>query len=252
LATIILVGIVPPAPTLAADPPGLARFKIAISRVESGGSYTARNWRTGAYGKYQIIPSSWRAWARLYLGRANAKMTPANQEIVATAKFRAMYRWLHGSWRRVAYAWLTGSSRTYGWSSFARRYVNKVMAYYAVARDPRPPVPPPTPRPPSPSTAPSPTPSTAPPSAPSDPPSAAPSDPAAQSEPVSAAPSDPASAAPSDPGSAAPSDPGSAAPSDPGSAAPSDPSSAAPSDPPSAAPSDAAAPSDPATSSEPR
>ena len=68
--------------------PGLARFMTAIGRVESGGRYTARNARTGAYGKYQIIPSSWRGWARLYLHNANARKTPANQEKVAAAKFR--------------------------------------------------------------------------------------------------------------------------------------------------------------------
>ena len=54
-------------------PPGLAQFMTAIGRVESGGRYTARNARTGAYGKYQIIPSSWRGWARLYLHNANAR-----------------------------------------------------------------------------------------------------------------------------------------------------------------------------------
>ena len=129
LAATILIGVSGPATTLASDPPGLARFKYAIGEVESGGDYYARNASSGAYGKYQIIPSSWRAWADRYLGDPNAKPTPANQEIVASAKFRAYYRSL-GSWRRVAYAWLTGSSRTSGWSASATRYVNRVMAYY--------------------------------------------------------------------------------------------------------------------------
>ena len=65
LAAVLLMGIPTPPPTFAADPPGLAQFMTAIGRVESGGRYTARNARTGAYGKYQIIPSSWRGWARL-------------------------------------------------------------------------------------------------------------------------------------------------------------------------------------------
>ena len=51
------------------------------AHVESHGDYTARNASSGAYGKYQIMPSSWRAWALRYLGNANAKQTPANQEI---------------------------------------------------------------------------------------------------------------------------------------------------------------------------
>ena len=33
-------------------------------------------------------------------------------------------------WRRVAYWWLTGSSKTSGWSQFASRYVKNVMAIY--------------------------------------------------------------------------------------------------------------------------
>jgi hypothetical protein len=135
LAAIILVGILAPATTLASDPPGLGRFMAAIGSVESGGSYTSRNARTGAYGKYQIIPSSWRAWAKLYLGDANAPKTPANQETLAAAKFRSLYNWLGGSWRRVAYAWLTGSNSTRGWSSYARYYVNLVMAKYEAGHD---------------------------------------------------------------------------------------------------------------------
>ena len=129
LATIVLVGVNGPAPTLASDPPGLARFLAAVAKVESGGSYDARNVRSGAYGRYQIIPSSWRAWATRYLGSPYARQTPANQEIVAAAKFRAFYKSL-GSWQRVAYAWLTGSRRTSGWSYNATRYVNRVMRYY--------------------------------------------------------------------------------------------------------------------------
>jgi hypothetical protein len=134
IATFILIGVMTPVTTLATDPPGLARFMAAVAKVESGGRYTARNASSGAYGKYQIMPSSWRAWADRYLGDPNAKPTPANQEIVAAAKMRALYGGLK-SWRRVAYWWLTGSSRTYGWSSYATRYVNKVMGYYKASTD---------------------------------------------------------------------------------------------------------------------
>ena len=129
LATIILIGVIGPETTLAGDPPGLARFMYAIGRVESAGDYYARNASSGAYGKYQIIPSSWRDWAGRYLGDPYAPKTPTNQDIVASAKFRAYYSSL-GSWRRVAYMWLTGSTRTSGWSYVASRYVNRVMGYY--------------------------------------------------------------------------------------------------------------------------
>jgi len=118
-----------PASTAAGDPPGLNRFMHAIAKAESGGRYTARNSGSGAYGKYQIMPSSWRAWAGRYLGDPNARRTASNQEKVAKAKIKSLYRWL-GGWQRVAHWWLTGSSRTSGWSSSAKAYVAKVMHYY--------------------------------------------------------------------------------------------------------------------------
>jgi hypothetical protein len=133
-ATIVLAGAIVPAATFASDPPGLARFMWALGKVESGGDYYARNDSSGAYGKYQIMPSSWRAWADRYLGDANAKPSPANQDVVAAAKLRALHAGL-GTWRRTAYWWLTGSSRTTGWSSYATRYVLRVMALYGSKTD---------------------------------------------------------------------------------------------------------------------
>jgi hypothetical protein len=129
LAAALLSGAIGAAPTQAADPPDLERFMTAIARVESGGNHRAVNKTSGAYGRYQILPDNWRAWARRYLGNANAKPTPANQEKVARAKMKSLYRWL-GSWRRVSYWWLTGSSRTTAWSRAATRYVTRVMAYF--------------------------------------------------------------------------------------------------------------------------
>ncbi len=132
LATIVLVGVLAPAATLATDPPGLSRFMYAMGKVESGGNYYARNATSGAYGKYQIMPSNWPSWALRYLGSASAKPTPANQEIVAAGKFRSLYASLD-SWRRVAYWWLTGSSQATGWSAYATSYVSKVMTVYRSA-----------------------------------------------------------------------------------------------------------------------
>lgn len=129
IAAALVVGVVGAAPTYAADPPGLERFMTAVARVESGGNHKAVNETSGAFGRYQIMPSNWRAWARRYLGSANARPTAANQEKVARAKMRSLYQWL-GSWRRVAHWWLTGSARTTSWSRAATRYVTKVMAYY--------------------------------------------------------------------------------------------------------------------------
>ncbi len=132
LATAILLTVAGPQVALAKNPPGLGKFMNAIGHVESGGRYTARNKSSGAYGKYQIMPSNWPSWARKYLGNSKAPQTPANQEKVAAGKFRGLYKWL-GSWRRVAHWWLTGSSRPSGWSAYATAYVNKVMRYYATA-----------------------------------------------------------------------------------------------------------------------
>ena len=131
LGTILLATALGPATSLGHSPQ-LERFLYALGEVESGGRYGAENASSGAYGKYQIMPSSWRAWAQAYLGDADAEPTPDNQETVARAK---VHRLFHGldSWRRVAYWWLTGSSRTSGWTLYATRYVNRVMAVYAGA-----------------------------------------------------------------------------------------------------------------------
>jgi len=127
----IAVGVARPPAAAAHDGIGLERFMYALGQVESGGSYTARNASSGAYGRYQIIPSSWRAWALEVLGNANAPMTPANQDAVASFKLHQAYHRI-GSWPPVAYWWLTGRVNTNRatWSSFARGYVDKIMRIY--------------------------------------------------------------------------------------------------------------------------
>jgi hypothetical protein len=129
LAAALLGGVIGAVPMQAADPPGLERFMTAVARVESGGNHKAENKTSGAYGRYQILPENWRAWAGRYLGDADAKPTPANQDKVAKAKMKSLYTWL-GSWRRVSYWWLTGSDRTTAWSPAATGYVTRVMAIF--------------------------------------------------------------------------------------------------------------------------
>ena len=128
IAAALVLTIVPADRVLAAAPPGLEPFLYALGQVESGGSYTARNAVTGAYGKYQILPSNWPAWARLYVGSSVAPQTPVNQEKVAHGKVTALYNWLD-SWPVVAHWWLTGSSERNSayWSSSSRTYVQKVI-----------------------------------------------------------------------------------------------------------------------------
>ncbi|HEX5591008.1 MAG TPA: transglycosylase family protein [Candidatus Limnocylindrales bacterium] len=129
IAAVLLVGLVGPATTEAVDPPNIDRFMAALGAVESNGRYDAVNSTSGALGKYQILPSNWRAWSQKYLGNADAAPTPANQEAVARAKLIALYTWL-GDWASVAHWWLTGngSRDPATWSDSSYRYTNKILA----------------------------------------------------------------------------------------------------------------------------
>ena len=136
LVAALFVSIVPAVANSATAPPGLERFLYALGEVESGGRYIALNETSGAYGKYQIMPASWAAWARIYLGSSTAPQTPSNQEIVAHHKVTALYNWLD-AWPAVAHWWLTGSGERNSslWSSFSRTYVERVMSVMASAGD---------------------------------------------------------------------------------------------------------------------
>jgi hypothetical protein len=131
LACLVVSGTLLETPAAAAERPdrdAQRRFMWAMAGQESGWDYYARNAWSGAFGKYQIMPFNWPVWARTYLGEARADQTPWNQEKVAFGKIRDLYRWL-GSWKRVAYWWLTGSSerRERRWSRYARGYVRNIM-----------------------------------------------------------------------------------------------------------------------------
>ena len=81
-------------------------FINAIAGQESGGDYGAVNERTGASGKYQIMPENWPAWAEEAGIGADAEMTPENQEIVARFKLGQYYD-KYGA-RDAAIAWYGG------------------------------------------------------------------------------------------------------------------------------------------------
>lgn len=85
---------------------GKEAFINAIAGQESGGDYGAVNGDTGAYGKYQIIPSNWPAWAEEAGIGADAPRTPENQEIVARFKLGQYYD-KYGA-RGAAIAWYGG------------------------------------------------------------------------------------------------------------------------------------------------
>lgn len=98
-------------------------FINAIAGQESGGNYDAVNARTGASGKYQIMPENWPAWAEeAGIGR-DAEMTPENQEIVARYKLGQYYD-KYGA-RGAAMAWYAGEgSLEYGEEALNRKQGN--------------------------------------------------------------------------------------------------------------------------------
>lgn len=132
LSLVLLASIALPAAAASPTPPGIDHFLQALAHVESGGRYTARNHHSGAYGKYQVLPSTWRAWARAYLGSSRARPTPANQERLVRAVVTSAYR-KFGRWDVVAYWWLNGRAQrnTARWDRYSRRYVGKVMRAFA-------------------------------------------------------------------------------------------------------------------------
>ncbi|OGG86580.1 hypothetical protein A3B87_02015 [Candidatus Kuenenbacteria bacterium RIFCSPHIGHO2_02_FULL_39_13] len=88
----------------------LDRFLWSLGKVESGHRYYIRNPYSGAYGKYQFIPSTWRLWANRYAqanGRNAVEQTPENQEAVARFKAQTLFG-QYGSWRDVASIWFSG------------------------------------------------------------------------------------------------------------------------------------------------
>jgi len=119
-------------PTPAPTPYGLSEFMGGLAQQESGGRYDARNRVSGAYGKYQIMPSNWPVWARRYLHYTKAPQTARNQDRVAAGKLTDLHDRL-GTWDRTAYWWLTGKTGTRPtWSPYASHYVDNVMLGYRV------------------------------------------------------------------------------------------------------------------------
>lgn len=84
----------------------ISSFIGAISGQESGGNYDAVNSRTGASGRYQIMPENWPVWSREAGLPADAPMTPENQDKVAEYKLK-QYVDAYG-YRGAAIAWYAG------------------------------------------------------------------------------------------------------------------------------------------------
>lgn len=119
---------------------GIDAFMNAIAGRESGGDYGAVNSRTGAAGKFQIMPGNWGPWAeRAGIGR-NAPRTPQNQEVVARHVMTEYYQ-RFGNWRDVAIAWFAGpgavgaagAERRSDGNMTVRQYADDVMSRMAAA-----------------------------------------------------------------------------------------------------------------------
>nr|DAN80437.1 MAG TPA: hypothetical protein [Caudoviricetes sp.] len=88
-------------------------FFAAVAGQESGGNYNAQNGRTGAFGKYQIMPENWPSWAQEAGLSADAPQTPENQEIVAKYKLGRYYDELGPEGALVA--WYAGYQNGVRW-----------------------------------------------------------------------------------------------------------------------------------------
>lgn len=88
-------------------------FKQKLFGNESGGDYNAVNPKSGAIGKYQIMPENWSQWAQDAGLSADAKPTPENQEIIADAKLRPLFEKYGAEGAFVA--WYAGEQNAVRW-----------------------------------------------------------------------------------------------------------------------------------------
>lgn len=88
-------------------------FFNAVALQESGGNYNATNERTGAFGKYQIMPENWASWAREAGLGEGAEQTPENQEKVAKYKL-GQYFDKYGA-QGALVAWYAGEQNAKRW-----------------------------------------------------------------------------------------------------------------------------------------
>lgn len=88
-------------------------FVKAIGIQESGGDYGDINSRTGASGKYQIMPGNWPYWAEAAGLSRTSRMTAENQEIVARYKLWEYYS-KYGV-QGASVAWYAGEANAVRW-----------------------------------------------------------------------------------------------------------------------------------------
>lgn len=125
------------------------RFMDALGGQESGMNYNALNDRTGAFGKFQVLPENWVNWSREYaqaVGEAEDtyrdENNPANQEAVVRFKLEQVFASFN-NWADVASWWYSGKPfsqvESEGWADnpqgagnepSVREYVNSVLTRF--------------------------------------------------------------------------------------------------------------------------
>ncbi len=108
---------------------GFEAFMQAVGMQESGGSYNAVNGRTGASGKYQIMPDNWAAWASEAGLKSDAEQTPENQERVARHKLKQYYE-AYGA-EGALVAWYAGPANGERWKNGASDAVDANGNHYS-------------------------------------------------------------------------------------------------------------------------
>lgn len=102
-------------------------FFNAVSGQESGGNYEAQNGRTGAFGKYQIMPGNWPSWSKQAGLPDGAEQTPENQEVVAKYKLGQYYD-AYGA-EGALVAWYAGEQNGKRWAEGAPNAIGEGGSY---------------------------------------------------------------------------------------------------------------------------
>lgn len=113
----------------------LGQFMDALAIIESDNDYEMVDPRSGAFGKYGVMPKNWTTWGTTFWG-APREPSIAHQEQLAVwkvAKMRATIRLRHLTdsltriYQRLAAAWRSGMSVGQAdpatWSAGTQKYV---------------------------------------------------------------------------------------------------------------------------------
>lgn len=151
----------PPAPAPAVPGVTIEAFMDALARYGEGNGdagWSAQNVDTAAYGRWQMLPGFWRAYAPAALGGGPAlasKTLPpaewrpmirgdrpegrANQTRVARYRIEQLWKGYGGDAQKVAGTWQSGNAVKARWSRRTVKYVNRVCVPLGYPELPLPP-----------------------------------------------------------------------------------------------------------------